>query len=74
MIDIKTIKESDVGRFVEYRAFPTAKPEFGKIISFNSRFIFVDWSGNGRITATNPDNLIFVGHTYDEIIDEIMKE
>lgn len=58
MIDLQTLKESDVGRIVVYKAgHASHKPEKGVITSWNESFIFVDYYGTGRGTATKPVNL-----------------
>lgn len=59
MIDITKITNSDIGRVVVYVAYDGAKPEFGRITSFNSRFIFVDFQNTGRGQATPPHLLKF---------------
>jgi len=51
--------ESLLGQEVVYRPHEGAKPEFGRITSFNSRFIFVDFQNVGRGQATFPHLLKF---------------
>lgn len=58
MIEIKDLKEEDKGRIVMYKAnHMSSKPEKGTITSWNESFIFVDYYGTGRGTATRPENL-----------------
>lgn len=60
MIDIAKIKETDIGRLVVYQVVPGAKREQGRITSFNTRFVFVDYQNTGRGVATPPEKLNFV--------------
>ncbi len=58
-IDITKLTEEDRNQKVVYH------PDFGKseegiITSWNSRFVFVDYSNCGRGTATPPNRLEFL--------------
>ena len=46
MINIKTLKETDIGKWVEYRSSGGEKVERGKIKSWNDKFVFVVYSCN----------------------------
>ena len=59
MIDIKTLKESDINRRVIYRN-KVGKIKEGRITSWNDKIIFVDYYDNGMGSATNPDYLEFI--------------
>ena len=59
MIDIKLLKESDKGRLVTYQPYNSAKPEHGRITSWNNKWIFVDYQNVGRGQATPPNKLSF---------------
>ena len=71
MIDIKSLKESDKGRWVEY--WPNK--EKGRIKSWNKSFIFVvykcgeDWDNYQNYTAasTHPKDLNFIEQGSDEL-------
>lgn len=60
MIQIDTLKPEDVGRLVVYRTAPQFKPEQGRITSWNSKYIFVDYTNVGRGNATSPIDLDFL--------------
>ena len=73
MIEIKDLKESDVGRIVIYKAgHGISPPEKGTITSWNESFIFVDYYGTGRGTATKPINLTW--DKDDVLLNELEKE
>ena len=58
MISLDKLTESDIGREVIYS--PRFGPEeSGQITSFSKRFVFVDYTGNGRGIATTGTNLNF---------------
>lgn len=65
MINIKSLTEDDVGKWVKYTDF--SKTEIGKIKSWNDKFIFVvyscnhDWNNfkNYTAAATSPEDLVF---------------
>lgn len=60
MIEIKDLKEEDKGRAVKYKSTtPVGKIEYGTITSWNDTYIFVDYYGTGKGTATRPINLDF---------------
>lgn len=71
MINIAELDDDDVGREVVYRDFGASKREFGKVTSWNEKFIFVRYHtisyDNGKITprvgetseATAPSDLDF---------------
>lgn len=59
MIDIKSLKESDINRKVIHKK-PNGNSEEGRITSWNDRFIFVDFYNNGMGAATNPKKLEFI--------------
>lgn len=60
MIEIKDLKEEDKGRVVKYTSnYPKQHNEWGMITSWNDEYIFVDYSGSERGTATRPINLEF---------------
>tara|TARA_R110000868_G_C10972986_1_gene771095 strand:+ start:3079 stop:3255 length:177 start_codon:yes stop_codon:yes gene_type:complete len=54
---IEELKESDINRKVIYR--DRFKAEYGRITSYNSKFVFVDYSNSGRGIATDPEQLAF---------------
>jgi hypothetical protein len=66
MIDLHTLTEKDVGRWVEYQCI--GKTERGRIHSWNRHFVFVvyhagdNWDLYWQYTgeATKPMDLIFV--------------
>lgn len=60
MIQIDNLKPEDVGRLVVYRTAPDFLPQLGKITSWNSKWIFVDYTNVGRGEATSPKDLEFV--------------
>lgn len=60
MIEIKNLKEEDKGRVVRYKSTLTEiQHQFGKITSWNDTYIFVDYNGMERGTATGPNRLDF---------------
>ena len=73
MINIKELKQSDVGRWVECLCHPNAK-ELGKIKSWNDTYIFVvyrcdaRWQDYQEFTgqATSPKDLKFAESLPDE--------
>lgn len=60
MIQIDNLKPEDVGRLVVYRTAPDFKPQQGRITSWNSKWIFVDYTNVSRGNATSPKDLEFV--------------
>jgi hypothetical protein len=59
MIKLENLTDKNVGREVIYTS-AKGKEEHGKITSWNSKFIFVDYGNNcGRGTATSPEDLTF---------------
>lgn len=69
MIDIKKLTPADVGRWVRYLSFQMCdEPEYGRIKSWNERFIFVvykcneEWERYQDFTgqATDPYDLTFM--------------
>lgn len=60
MIEISELKDEDKNRPVKYKStVPVGKFEYGLITSWNDHYIFVDYYGHGRGTATKPENLEF---------------
>lgn len=67
MIQIKSLKQTDIGKWVEYRGSGGEK-EKGKIKSWNNKFIFVVYKCGGNWThfmdytgvATKPEDLFFI--------------
>jgi hypothetical protein len=60
MIEITELKEEDKGRAVKYKSTAMAdKYQYGTITSWNDTYIFVDYYGTGRGTATRPIHLEF---------------
>ena len=65
MIDIKSITQKDIGRWVIYRDSFDGKPEKGRVKSYNSKYIFVvykcagEWDRFKAYTgvATSPEDL-----------------
>lgn len=65
MIDIKSITQKDIGRWVIYRDSFDGKSEKGRIKSYNSKYIFVvykyagEWDRFKAYTgcATSPEDL-----------------
>jgi hypothetical protein len=47
-------------RLVVYTPHEGARPEQGRITSWNERFIFVDYDNTGRGQATPPSKLDFI--------------
>lgn len=60
MINIKELKQEHVNRLVVYRPYNGAKPEQGRITSWNNTFVFVDYDNTGRGQASPPEKLEFV--------------
>lgn len=60
MINLSELKPDHVNRLVVYRSHEGARPEQGRITSWNERFIFVDYDNTGRGQATPPEKLEFV--------------
>lgn len=60
MINPSELKPEHVNRLVVYRSHEGARPEQGRITSWNDRFIFVDYDNTGRGQATSPEKLEFV--------------
>jgi hypothetical protein len=60
MINPKELKDEHKNRLVVYIPFPGAKPEQGRITSWNDEWIFVDYQNVGRGQATPPSKLEFV--------------
>lgn len=60
MINIKKLTEKDIGRNVTY-IDGTGHKEFGRITSWNNKFIFVDYGPHccGRGHATSPEDLVW---------------
>jgi len=57
MIDIKKLKESDVGRNVTYHR-EWCEKEFGKLSSWNDKYVFVRFKGpNGE--GCEPEDVSF---------------
>jgi hypothetical protein len=60
MIEIKNLTETDKGKVVKYKStMGNGRFEYGKITSWNESYIFVDYYGLERGTATGPHNLSF---------------
>lgn len=72
MIEIKDLKPEDVGRIVVYKSGPNGKNEKGKITSWNESYIFVDYYGTDRGTATRPINLTW--DKDDVLLNNLEKE
>lgn len=53
------LQQSDVGRLVVYTSKGKDKTQFGRITSFNERFVFVDYDNTGRGQATSYEDLSF---------------
>jgi len=60
MINPSELKSEHVNRLVVYRSHEGARPEQGRITSWNDRFIFVDYDNTGRGQATPPEKLDFI--------------
>lgn len=60
MINPSELKPEHLNRLVVYRSHEGARPEQGRITSWNDRFIFVDYDNTGRGQATPPEKLEFV--------------
>lgn len=61
MIDIEKLTEADIGRNVTYhREF--CDREFGKLSSWNDRFVFVRFKGPGG-EACEPEDVSFDGES-----------
>jgi hypothetical protein len=60
MINQEELKQEHKNRLVLYRSHDGAKPEQGRITSWNDKFIFVDFDNTGRGQATPPSKLEFV--------------
>lgn len=58
MIDIRELNDTHIGREVRYISSGGDKIEFGKITSWNDRFIFVRYH-----TQIKPNRLSFTGET-----------
>jgi hypothetical protein len=63
MINIEELKETDKGRLVSYS--DGIKTEIGRITSWNSRYIFVDFTDSERGQACYPRSLNFVQNEMD---------
>jgi hypothetical protein len=73
MINIEELRESDKGRIVVYKSgHGLAPPEKGTITSWNDKFIFVDYYGNGGSTATKPINLTW--DKDDQLLTDLSNE
>lgn len=60
MINPAELKPEHINRLVVYSAHKDARPEQGRITSWNDKFIFVDYDNTGRGKATPPEKLEFV--------------
>lgn len=60
MINPEELKPEHKNRLVVYMSGDGARPEQGRITSWNDKFIFVDFDNTGRGQATLPSKLEFV--------------
>lgn len=60
MINPQELKPDLKNRLVVYKSHNGARPEQGRITSWNNKFIFVDFDNMGRGQATPPSKLEFV--------------
>lgn len=58
MIDIKSLSKLDIGKEVCYSPREGFR-EYGKISSWNEKYIFVKYNGKDTSAATKPEDLTF---------------
>jgi hypothetical protein len=58
MIDISKLTENDKNREVVFES-PGRNNEYGRISSWNERFVFVLYNGKWQSQATKPEDLTF---------------
>jgi hypothetical protein len=60
MIKPDELKPEHKNSLVVYTPYSGARPEQGRITSWNEKFIFVDYDNTGRGQATPPNKLEFI--------------